>query len=243
MESRERTGAVRHQRLAEEALQAASLTLAALIGQVAEITTLESMAFYESETHVLTRIMMIAVEQRHVRQRTRHARPEHLAKFTRPEQLHLMRATRVLATHEDLAMFPQLDRLPDAANQMEAAAADLRDAARSAAVEHQDQAERFLRADIAALVADMLQVQDLAPALEAQGGGGESLTLMTSMPMEAVRIFGKAPAHIFEETGGGRSTWEPLNPRQRAALSEHFARELPLEYRSHLKAYYRALAE
>ena len=42
---------------------------------------------------------------------------------------------------------------------------------------------------------------------------------------------------------GGRQEWEVLGKRDRAALNENFARELPLEYRSVLKDYYERLAK
>jgi hypothetical protein len=40
-----------------------------------------------------------------------------------------------------------------------------------------------------------------------------------------------------------RSTWESLPPRERAAVIERYVRELPLEYREILKAYYEALGK
>jgi len=42
---------------------------------------------------------------------------------------------------------------------------------------------------------------------------------------------------------GGRQEWQVLGRRERAALNENFARELPLEYRSILKNYYERLTE
>ena len=42
---------------------------------------------------------------------------------------------------------------------------------------------------------------------------------------------------------GGRVEWEVLGRRDRAALNENFARELPLEYRAILKNYYEQLTE
>ena len=41
----------------------------------------------------------------------------------------------------------------------------------------------------------------------------------------------------------GRQEWEVLGRRDRAALNENFARELPLEYRAILKDYYERLAQ
>jgi hypothetical protein len=42
---------------------------------------------------------------------------------------------------------------------------------------------------------------------------------------------------------GGRQEWQVLGRRDRAALNENFARELPLEYRAILKDYYERLAK
>ncbi|MDA0812196.1 MAG: hypothetical protein O3C21_07415, partial [Verrucomicrobia bacterium] len=42
---------------------------------------------------------------------------------------------------------------------------------------------------------------------------------------------------------GGRLEWQVLGRRDRAALNENFARELPLEYRAILKDYYERLTE
>jgi len=47
-------------------------------------------------------------------------------------------------------------------------------------------------------------------------------------------VSGRAPK-------GGRQEWEVLGRRERAALNENFARELPLEYRAILKDYYERL--
>ena len=42
---------------------------------------------------------------------------------------------------------------------------------------------------------------------------------------------------------GGKSEWSSLVDRERAALNENFARELPLEFRKLLKDYYEALSK
>ena len=44
-----------------------------------------------------------------------------------------------------------------------------------------------------------------------------------------------------DDPKGGRSEWEVLGRRDRAALNENFVRELPLEYREFLKDYYERL--
>jgi len=40
-----------------------------------------------------------------------------------------------------------------------------------------------------------------------------------------------------------RTGWKVLGDRNRAALNQNFARELPLEYRGLLKNYYQRVAE
>jgi hypothetical protein len=40
-----------------------------------------------------------------------------------------------------------------------------------------------------------------------------------------------------------RTEWEMLGSRNRAALNQNFARELPLEYRATLKNYYERVAK
>jgi hypothetical protein len=42
---------------------------------------------------------------------------------------------------------------------------------------------------------------------------------------------------------GGRLEWQVIGRRDRAALNENFARELPLEYRAILKDYYERLTQ
>jgi hypothetical protein len=46
-----------------------------------------------------------------------------------------------------------------------------------------------------------------------------------------------------EDPEAGRSEWEVLGRRDRAALNENFVRELPLEYREFLKDYYERLTQ
>lgn len=70
--------------------------------------------------------------------------------------------------------------------------------------------------------------------------------------------FGKGVAHLIQTDDlklftkvavsgdtpkDGRAEWEVLGSRDRAALNENFARELPLEYRDLLKDYYERLAK
>lgn len=239
----DRDRAVFHEKLAEEALRAAAKALADMMGRIAELTTLEKMPAYEAEVHILSKVLMLAVEQRHIRYRTRKATVEEMRKFTAREQEHLRRVTLSITTDERAAALGDLiEGLNDAADVMGQAVTSLNDADRETALKRQLKAEKILRMFIAELSAQLLEVMEQVFP-EAEGGGGDSWMVNAAMPMEAVRIFGEAPVAPHQGTQIGPSTWEPLNARERSALSENFARELPLEYRTMLKAYYRSLAE
>ena len=73
---------------------------------------------------------------------------------------------------------------------------------------------------------------------EPPGGGGD-IFIETDNDMLIFlpgAVSGKRPPD-------GKLDWEVLGKRDRAALNENFARELPLEYRAILKDYYERLAK
>ncbi len=65
----------------------------------------------------------------------------------------------------------------------------------------------------------------------------------TDPPLEDTMAMYMPGAVSGNKPKGGRQEWEVLGKRDRAALNENFARELPLEYRAVLKDYYEKLAE
>ena len=61
-------------------------------------------------------------------------------------------------------------------------------------------------------------------------------------------LYGDAVAFVSDFVSGEapkdkKSEWEILGERNRAALNQNFARELPLEYRGTLKNYYERVAK
>jgi hypothetical protein len=115
-----------------------------------------------------------------------------------------------------------------------------------------------------------LQAGELAPAITRQTEAGDALRYFileyvlkyvmippTGPPQPAAPTDDAPPEDAEErDTGiflpgaitgtkpkGGRLEWEVLGRRDRAALNENFARELPLEYRAILKDYYERLTE
>ncbi len=69
--------------------------------------------------------------------------------------------------------------------------------------------------------------------------------------VNSFRLSNKLKAAYDKDYGGvegddprlGRSEWEVLGRRDRAALNQNFVRELPLEYRDFLKDYYERLTQ
>ena len=68
--------------------------------------------------------------------------------------------------------------------------------------------------------------------------GGEGSDTESAMSASFISDFvaGEAPKDK-------RTEWKVLGDRNRAALNQNFARELPLEYRGLLKNYYERVAE
>jgi hypothetical protein len=116
------------------------------------------------------------------------------------------------------------------------AAAKLKDGDRDAAITHQNQAADALRYFILEYALKYVDVPppappaDPAPSDDAEPDDSE---LQLFLPGS---LTGERPK-------GGRLEWQVLGRRDRAALNENFARELPLEYRAILKDYYEQLTE
>lgn len=115
--------------------------------------------------------------------------------------------------------------------------------------------------------ASSLKASDRAPAIASQAQAADKLShFIVEYTLKFIKLAGAAaggdpvPTDDFIEqdsslilfmpgavTGkkprDGKLDWEVLGRRERAALNENFARELPLEYRAILKDYYERLAK
>jgi len=65
---------------------------------------------------------------------------------------------------------------------------------------------------------------------------------ITMNPVDGMRMFPNATP-MGAPAGRGDASWNPLGPRERDALLQRYARELPIEYRPLLEEYYEALAK
>lgn len=115
------------------------------------------------------------------------------------------------------------------------AAAKLQSGATKEAILDQQKANDSLRFLLLAYVDELLVPVAPGSSDPVPSDPTESLTDSMMMFMPGA-VSGDKPK-------GGRQEWEVLGKRERAALNENFARELPLEYRAVLKDYYEKLAQ
>jgi hypothetical protein len=115
------------------------------------------------------------------------------------------------------------------------AASKLKGASASEAITSQHQAGERLRYVLISYINEFLVVP--APA----GPSDPAVTDPVESLGDDLTLY--SPGAISgSKPKGGRQEWQVLGRRDRAALNENFARELPLEYRAILKDYYERLA-
>jgi hypothetical protein len=95
---------------------------------------------------------------------------------------------------------------------------------RTQAVRHQQLAEKALRRYILEVALQMFQMEE--EFMEPSGMPSIPSPLPVVMTMESLHMFTKTAVE-GELVKGGRSEWRVLGKRERAALNENFARELP----------------
>jgi len=103
---------------------------------------------------------------------------------------------------------------------------------RAAASTSQQQANDALRHFVYEYTLKYVQIPPPGPPQDPAPDDNELMEDLTFF--EAGGLTGDRPK-------GGRPEWNPLGRRDRAALNENFARELPLEFREILKDYYERL--
>jgi hypothetical protein len=117
------------------------------------------------------------------------------------------------------------------------AAGKLQSGAAKDAISIQHQANELLRYFLVSYIDGLLVV--MPPA----GPEDPIVTEATDPSMTDSMLMYMPGAVSGTKPKGGRQEWEVLGQRDRAALNENFARELPLEYRAVLKDYYERLAK
>jgi hypothetical protein len=226
--------ALKEMALAEEALSKALNDLLALMEALERIPAFALIKPPEDmELGPLTQALILAAEQRRLRGEARASVPRDLPGLG-PRQAGLRDRCAELTELVD-------DELVRTAHgHMAKAVPALEKPRRAEAIRQQQLAEKFLRRFV------------LQTALEMMEEPPEELSEQPSVPMPSIMpvVMTTESLHLFSKTAaegkltrGKRAEWEVLGRRDRAALNENFARELPLEFRGILKDYYERLAK
>ena len=238
-----RERAVEHQKKAEEALRAGIRAMDEFIRSLMKlgeplpgeyITTFDS----------LTAILLLATEQRELRELTQRSTkgllPAHAEKQTELHERCLV-ASKMPNVVTVMGRVTGWEHIEAAANAMNLAVGTLKASDKELSIVHQQLAEKELRTAFAMNVLDLIRALELPP-----GPKPDKPPPMQDQPVplsvEHWIEFTKA-SPTGKAVQGRKAEWNSLMDRERAALNENFARELPLEFRKLLKDYYEALAK
>jgi len=223
--------------------------LEALIADTAELRTLtENLAFLITpppptsfteepppEIQLIHKALAVAAHHKDLSRKTGTATPEQLADLASQQRKLETRCAALLPASAAPANPAEPHaNLVAAHRHLSEAAANLESGQRDGAIASQRQAADALRYFILEYVLKFVDVpppappEDPAPSDDSVPDDGE---LQLFLPGA---LTGTKPT-------GGRVEWQVLGRRDRAALNENFARELPLEYRAVLKDYFESL--
>ena len=235
LDAKDRVEALRHMALAEEALTRALEQLLAAMEALDRVPMLMLMSEPSEELLLITRILVLSAQQRSLRRKTRAVETdEGVQRFADPQGLLRQEARDIAALAEE--EWPLLSR---AESEMSSAIESLHGRERSPAIRHQQLAEKHLRQLLLELALAEFEVpEELIETM--------SMAVPQIMPsliiMESEHAFAREAVE-GEFSSGSRTEWRVLGRRDRAALNQNFARELPLEYRDMLRAYFERLSE
>jgi len=231
----DRTEALKQMALAEDALSQALEQLMAAMEALDQVPMLSLMDKPPEELLMLTRIMLLASRERTLRQRTR-AIPNDagVVRFVDPQQKLLDEARDIAKLAEN-----EMPLLTKAEGEMVQARDALDAPSRDEAVRHQQLAEKHLRQLLLELA---LEGFKLPEQLEQKRAMSVMSILPPTMTMESEHAFAREAVE-GEMAASDRTEWRVLGQRDRSALNQNFARELPLEYRDVLRVYFERLSE
>ena len=183
------------------------------------------------EIKLLEDVLLLAAHQKDLSRKTRTAAPEQLADLAAQ---HRKLASKWAAF---IPMSKSHPRFVAAHRHLTEAVAKLEASNRAAASSSHHEADEMLRYFILEYVLKYVMIPPPGPPQD-------------PAPFESDLIVEQPIPPMFEPGGlagdkpkSGNLEWQVLGRRDRAALNENFARELPLEYRAILKDYYEMLTE
>jgi hypothetical protein len=246
MKSQSRADAVVHQKKAEEHLLSAIKELDAFLKAFADLQSKsqrsELVTEYKSSYDAMTAILVLATEQRELRELTARTPesllPNHVAKQS---EFSHERIDEILSL---AVRGSPVGHVRQARVFMEQAIVALNAKTKDAAIQGQQDAEKELRIAYAKILGKLLSL------LEVPVAPGMPAPVPPRERTDTWRLDAKADWKEFNAIApsgappkGTKGEWQSLVDRERSALNENFARELPLEYRKLLKDYYEALSK
>ncbi|MCH7226286.1 hypothetical protein [Haloferula sp. A504] len=225
---------------AADAMTAAESALRAVGGQMGVIiemlTGLPSTPVTNAEPpelHRLIDVLDVASKNRQLLRRTHGAADQYLAALA-PDQESL--AAKLEAFREGEMGDPAVAIAHD---QIKTAATALKSSRKGDATQAQIAADRGLRH----FIIQWALILNTAPP-PPSASDSDVLTESETNDLYETEISGFVADFVSGEAPGDKeSEWEILGERNRAALNQNFARELPLEYRATLKNYYERVAK
>ena len=233
--------AIEHQQNAEVALQEGIQALDGFISTLvlaagSKNEDVKVIAFLDG----IQALVLLAAGQKELNELTLHTPDSLLPFYAKKEMEFSDRAKEISVGPDILTLAGRIagwEHMEAAAQAMEQAAATLEVGAKDPTITHQQKAEKELRIAIA------MNVVALAMALEEPG----LFPYPTDEPawdsIDHWYNFTTKAGVSGKRSEGKQGEWNSLVERERSALHENFARELPLEYRHLLKDYYRSLAK
>lgn len=226
----ETAAAVEQMNLAEEALKDNEEQIFTVITMLHGLSTIEVLATSPLELTVLLEVLALASDQRQIYQQTRFGKEAAMPDLVKRQQ---NLEPRYLKLVQNDAPHPMLVKAQQFNHQaMEATSRDK-------SVEFLTIADEALRQYIIeqALILDT----SLKP------GSSSSDPVITEAETDDLSVSDLASGVSDFVSGEApkdkRTEWEVLGTRNRAALNQNFARELPLEFRGMLKDYYEKVAK
>ncbi|MBC8373094.1 MAG: hypothetical protein H8E53_05830 [Planctomycetes bacterium] len=178
-------------------------------------------------------ILALAAHQKVLYRKTQLASPKQAVGFE-AKQIELAKRGEVLAKGIESHAKVYMPKIVAANKLMLDAASKLKGASAGEAIASQHKAGELLR---------YLLIEYINAFLVLPGPAEPDNTLRPpTESLEDELTFFSPGAISGRKPKGGRQEWQVLGRRDRAALNENFARELPLEYRAILKDYYERLA-
>jgi hypothetical protein len=233
LESNDAPAAIEQMELAGVALKENAESLFAVISMLHGLPSIEIMAYTDPDIKRLVDVLAVASAHKVLFRNTNNAEAPAKKDLAQQQGELATRCQELSRVGEPHAM------LNTASSQLVASATAMQSSDQDAIKRHQKAAMQTLRHFIIeqALILETAVppavAQDADPAADGEGSDSES-----AFTAGFISDFVSGEAPKDQRTG-----WKVRGDRNRAALNQNFARELPLEYRGLLKDYYERVAE